>query len=512
MPLPQQKTINKLLTEAKILFNAGKYKRSAGNLLSYISKLSKAEIEQNYELKDEIFKMYKQIYEAMLFFTPINKIKPILVEMRKLANDLHKGIWIELEILEMQIRHCNFDVDPKAAKKYADKYYALYTNALKKVDKDDCYKELLVWAGSKFLKLKYYAPDYAEVIPLGEKLVSYAHEINLREAELWVSHHLGLLYLKMEKYVEARKYFQKSLDISYELNQRDGIIWNAYNLGSIAMKEHGNEEMISNYIYQAISTAAQTDSFNDRHSEMLKSYLPDLNKQLDLFNRLVNSSKFVASEIHELKNILTGAGLGISNLKYRLGAEKSDNDTAELLADLESAHKVMTEKVKDILSYVRNQEQLMDLASVELNDFLKVFVKRTATLLRENKIELKITNFEEPNMHHLAISAKLLYQVLLNLLLNAIEALGDSENKLVEIIFAKDAKGYFLRFKDNGSGIDKQTAKKIFEPFFTTKKEGTGLGLYVIKKLLNEKQLDIILEDCPQGASFKIINLEILKN
>lgn len=511
MPLPQQKTINKLLVESKLLFNAGKYKKAANNLLTYIDKLKKTNSELSYKLKDELFKIYKQVYECMLFYAPEKKLKDVLGELRRLAKDLHKEIWVELEILEVQIRRYDFNSDPKAAQKYADKYYALYFDALKKSSADDCYKELLVWAGSKYLKLKCYTANPADAIPVADKVLYFAKVQKVREGELWTQHHLGLIYLKIKNFKEAKKSFKSSLDIAYELNQRSGIVWNAYNLGLIAMEEHGDEEMVSNYIYQAISTAEQIDSMTDSHKDMLKSYLPNLNKQLDLFNRLVNSSKFVASEIHELKNILTGVGLGISNLKYCLGTEKSDNDTAELLADLEAAHKVMTEKVKDILSYVRNREQIEDLASIELVDFFKIFVKRTATLIHENKVELKIINPEGTNKYHLAISAKLLYQVLLNLLLNAIEALGDSENKLVEIIFAKDAKGYFLRFKDNGSGIDKQTAKKIFEPFFTTKKEGTGLGLYVIKKLLNEKQLDIILEDCPQGASFKIINLELLK-
>lgn len=82
------------------------------------------------------------------------------------------------------------------------------------------------------------------------------------------------------------------------------------------------------------------------------------------------------------------------------------------------------------------------------------------------------------------------YQIVLNLLLNAVESYENykTNKKLVEISLEKIGKSFVLEVKDYGKGIDKRQLKHIFEPFFTTRKRrgGTGIGLYLTKEYVEE--------------------------
>lgn len=82
-----------------------------------------------------------------------------------------------------------------------------------------------------------------------------------------------------------------------------------------------------------------------------------------------------------------------------------------------------------------------------------------------------------------------LLQVFLNILINAVDALKDDQNRIV-IRSSKQAGNIIIQFEDEGVGIEPENISKIFEPFYTTKKvgKGTGLGLsvtYGIVKNLN---------------------------
>jgi signal transduction histidine kinase len=126
---------------------------------------------------------------------------------------------------------------------------------------------------------------------------------------------------------------------------------------------------------------------------------------------------------------------------------------------------------------------------------LTTLVKKIA---EENKIDVKISagNIFIEN------DKALISSVFSNLLLNAKEAGANrvdiknetGENEYIEI-----------SVKDNGSGIDDKARDKIWYPFFTTKKKGTGMGLAIIRKILNSLNGDIsLLDSGSRGAAFKI--------
>jgi two-component system NtrC family sensor kinase len=99
-----------------------------------------------------------------------------------------------------------------------------------------------------------------------------------------------------------------------------------------------------------------------------------------------------------------------------------------------------------------------------------------------------------------------LQQVFMNLLLNAADAMPDGGTLTLET--AHDLPSQMLRItiSDTGTGIDAAVISSIFQPFFTTKAKGTGLGLAITKRLVEEQEGQISIENkAGQGAQFTIL-------
>jgi two-component system, NtrC family, sensor kinase len=96
-----------------------------------------------------------------------------------------------------------------------------------------------------------------------------------------------------------------------------------------------------------------------------------------------------------------------------------------------------------------------------------------------------------------------LVQVFLNLVLNAIDATDKSGR--VELSVARTAGGVEVAVRDDGSGIKPEDSARLFQPYFTTKKHGTGLGLFVTRKLVDEHGGTVTCESAPaSGTVFRV--------
>jgi signal transduction histidine kinase len=104
-----------------------------------------------------------------------------------------------------------------------------------------------------------------------------------------------------------------------------------------------------------------------------------------------------------------------------------------------------------------------------------------------------------------------LSQVWMNLISNAIHAI--KTQGVIEISTSEDANYQIISIKDSGSGIPKELQEKIFDPFFTTKKsgEGSGLGLDIVKKIIEAHNGKIELKSYEYGTTFTIYLSKNLK-
>jgi signal transduction histidine kinase len=97
-----------------------------------------------------------------------------------------------------------------------------------------------------------------------------------------------------------------------------------------------------------------------------------------------------------------------------------------------------------------------------------------------------------------------LRQVLLNILINAIEAMPDGGR--VEVSTGRRADGAVLRVRDTGPGLAHEIRERVFQPFVSTKRDGTGLGLAISQRLTGEMDGEIVVSsESGEGACFEVI-------
>ena len=112
---------------------------------------------------------------------------------------------------------------------------------------------------------------------------------------------------------------------------------------------------------------------------------------------------------------------------------------------------------------------------------------------------------KRPGMYIGSIGLDGLHQITLEIISNSIDALKNKNNPKIRInIFSNNAE-VIISLEDNASGIKPKNLKKIFEPYFSTKEEGTGIGLYLSKMIIEESfSGKILVENQKEGVLFSL--------
>ena len=158
--------------------------------------------------------------------------------------------------------------------------------------------------------------------------------------------------------------------------------------------------------------------------------------------------------------------------------------------------------VRDLRYYSRNSSQ-DSFSGADLNQGIKA----TLNVLR-NKISAQYPiHLNLGDIPLISCNQGKLNQVFTNLILNGLQAMGDSGNLYIDSY--QDADQVVIRISDDGPGIDDAIALEIFQPFYTTTKvgEGTGLGLSISRSIITELhagQLRLVDDGRGQGATFEI--------
>jgi len=211
-----------------------------------------------------------------------------------------------------------------------------------------------------------------------------------------------------------------------------------------------------------------------------------LEDQLNQAERLAALGEMVAGVSHEIRN-----PLGIIRSTAELLAEKSASDqTQKKLSNIifeESGR--LNDIVTDFLDFARPQvPNLQDC-------HLEQIIDRNISFLRP-ELDKKGVIVNNGNLHggSFAIEGdpELLYRAFLNIFLNAIQSMEDGGNITVNI--EEEKENYSAEIQDTGVGISKKNLKKIFNPFFTTKDTGSGLGLPIVKKIIEGHRGTIWIE------------------
>lgn len=189
---------------------------------------------------------------------------------------------------------------------------------------------------------------------------------------------------------------------------------------------------------------------------------------------------------HQWRQPLNTITLQVSNLqlKYMMGQEIAKEEVMQTLEDISNSIVYLSDTIDDFKTYFHPNKTPEVIA---LESLLNKAVKFILPRLKSKKIELKI---ECDSSIHVHVYINELIQVLLNILNNAIDAYEtrNRDDKIIKITCEQSNSDVQINITDRAGGISDEYLSKLFEPYFSTKgKNGTGLGLYMSKMII-EKQ------------------------
>ena len=179
---------------------------------------------------------------------------------------------------------------------------------------------------------------------------------------------------------------------------------------------------------------------------------------------------------HEIKNPLTPMRLTIQNFERKF--DPNDPKIMEKMNDFSQSLIQQIDTMSSIASAFSDFAK-MPSANKELIDVVKV-IEHAVDIFTENHI---IFHSEQPQIMAM-FDPNQLVRVITNLVTNSNQALLDVKNPRIEVKVKEVDNKVVISIADNGKGIDEINKDKIFEPKFTTKSSGMGLGLAMVKKIV----------------------------
>ena len=218
--------------------------------------------------------------------------------------------------------------------------------------------------------------------------------------------------------------------------------------------------------------------------------------------RMAAIGQTMAELSHYIKNVL--AGFEGAGYLLESGLEKDDRELIEQgWSFLKKSQGKISTLVMNMLSYSKEREPSFNLNDV--NKIVSDVVSLMQPRLKEKSIAIE-KNLDK-NIKEIVIDSDGIYNCVLNLISNAMEAI-EGENGKITVNTLDDKKNSEVRIevKDNGNGIPKDKVNEVFNLFYSSKKKGTGLGLAVTKKIIDEHKGKILVESQEgKGTTFTII-------
>lgn len=212
---------------------------------------------------------------------------------------------------------------------------------------------------------------------------------------------------------------------------------------------------------------------------------------------------------HEIKNPLTPIQLSAERVQHKL-VHKLDEEDARILRrsteTIVNQVEALKRMVNEFNQYARVPE--LELRQLDFNRLVREVLSlyEAANMATDSSKHIPIKQVLTDDLPMIRGDSAQLRQVLHNLLQNAQDALIDTPEPLIEVKTERVHGGVQLSVRDNGCGFSDEIRARVFEPYVTTKPKGTGLGLPIVKKIVEEHEGLIHIENTkPRGAQISII-------
>lgn len=334
-------------------------------------------------------------------------------------------------------------------------------------------------------------------------------------------------------------YLQKILEmvdigiIAYNLDSGD-VLWSNDSFGeildvpsfkNIRFVENRKPELF-NTIFEtyhrepdSISIALQNESIKILISDTVFQVEEDAFKLIviqnidDTLNKNESESwkKLLSVMTHEIMNSITPISSLADTLQKNLQlAIEKPNETQLELEDLNAGVKTIKNRSEGLLKFAKTYRSLskvthLNLQCVKIVDLFNNIQRLMEPSIKAKNIDIEF-NITSPKLE-LDIDAHLIEQVLINLILNAVDACKTKDNAAIKVLATQNPnRDIVIKVFDNGSGIPKDILENIFVPFFTSKTTGSGIGLSLCKQIMLLHKGRIIVKSVEEeGSVFSLV-------
>ena len=226
-----------------------------------------------------------------------------------------------------------------------------------------------------------------------------------------------------------------------------------------------------------------------------QAYLKQAQRKAYRIEKAASTERMARSIAHEIRNPLTNITLATEQLR-----SESDEETKELFLDMITRN---GRRVEDLIKKLMDsaQQAELEMSGYNINDLLD-----EAITLAMDRIKLRgvsIDRHYESDMCEIQVDGEKVKVALLNIIINAIEAISDKG--LVKIETKLTDSECIVSISDDGIGIEEEQMSQLFDPFYTGKKRGLGLGLTTTLNILNSHDANLEVDSTPgEGAKFTL--------
>lgn len=329
------------------------------------------------------------------------------------------------------------------------------------------------------------------------RLVSW---LSVNEKHLIISRHPDIVsYFPPEEQEIIRQLGAELIFPLKIMNQINGTIFLGKKTDGAPFTEQ-ELNLLSILINQATFAIEHASLYEQQTERLKKMYRTD---------RLATLGELAAGAAHEIRNPLTAIRSTIQYLSKDFSADPVKSEmVTELISEVERINKI----VQGLLSFARPSD--LNTSDINIEQLINQTLLLVTNTLRKQNVEVEFEYFTDNTT--IQGDAEQLKQVFLNIILNAVEAMGKNPPERSRTLIISIEKGtpinthsryLIISFEDSGKGIEQKNIENVFNPFFTTKEEGTGLGLAICYGIINRHEGEIEVKSVPDKGTCMNIKL-----
>lgn len=281
-----------------------------------------------------------------------------------------------------------------------------------------------------------------------------------------------------------------------------GIVRPVYQLVAAAERIGRGDLGVAVTVTQRDELGQLAERFNDMAAQLRESAMRirDLHaEQMRRAEQLATVGELAAGIAHELKTPLLGLSSGTQLLNRHL--DPGDREGRHLTGEMLQRIQRMETAIQDLLNYARPSPAR--LSRLDLN----AIVERALRLVepRAERSGVLIHRDLASGLPHLQVDPEQIGQVLINLVLNGIEAMVAGGH--LEVETRRTGAAIQVVVNDSGPGISPAERERVFRPFYTTKHTGTGLGLAIVRQIVERHGGGVSVGEAPQGGAQFVVSL-----